>query len=124
MFVKNATCTDYTDTVKYIYHLLRDTYGYNLRIVNVWEYLKLCLNVDEFEILNLRLSNLASFESYMVDRQIDWMNGKDVDFSEIYDAIVTVGDFTTSEKRLMKDRQINEILWGMFLAICSPELTI
>ena len=124
MFVKNASCTDYTDTVKYVYHLLRSTYGYNLRVINVWEYLRLCLSVEEFEILDLKLSNLASFESYMVDRQIDWMNGKDVDFSEIYDAIITVGEKKKKKKRLMREQQIEQILWGMFLAICSPELTI
>lgn len=120
--IKNKENVDYTEIVKNTYSLVRSTLGYTARIINIWDILKLTLDIDEFEILMPELYNNASFESYLVNKQIDWMEGRDVDFHEIYEAILTVGDFTSEEKRLMINRKLEEILWGIFLAICNPEL--
>lgn len=122
MLVKNKDCTDYTDVTKITYNLVRAKFGYSARIVNIWEILRAVLSIDEFEILTPELYNNASFEAYLIDRQVDWVNGKDVDFGEIYEAILTVGDFTATEKRTMMYERIEEILWGIFLAICNPDL--
>lgn len=120
--IKNKEDIDYTEIVKDTYSLVRSTLGYTARIINIWDILKLTLGIDEFEILMPEMYNNASFESYLVNKQIDWMEGRDVDFHEIYEAILTVGDFTSEEKRLMINRKLEEILWGIFLAICNPEL--
>lgn len=120
--IKNKEDIDYTEIVKNTYSLVRSTLGYTARIINIWDILKLTLGIDEFEILMPEMYNNASFESYLVNKQIDWMEGRDVDFHEIYEAILTVGDFTSEEKRLMINRKLEEILWGIFLAICNPEL--
>lgn len=122
MLVKNKDCTDYTEVTKITYNLVRAKFGYSARIVNIWEILKSVLSIEEFEILTPELYNNASFESYLMERQIDWLNGKDIDFGEIYEAILTVGDFTATEKRTMVYERIEEILWGIFLAICNPDL--
>lgn len=120
--IKNKEDIDYTEVVKDTYSLVRSTLGYTARIINIWDILKLTLGINEFEILMPEMYNNASFESYLVNKQIDWMEGKDVDFHEIYEAVLTVGDFTSEEKRLMINRKLEEILWGIFLAICNPEL--
>lgn len=120
--IKNKEDIDYTEIVKDTYSLIRSTLGYTARIINIWDILRLTLGIDEFEILMPEMYNNASFESYLVNKQIDWMEGRDVDFHEIYEAILTVGDFTSEEKRLMINRKLEEILWGIFLAICNPEL--
>ena len=120
--IKNKADIDYTEVVKDTYSLVRSTLGYTARIINIWDILKLTLGINEFEILMPEMYNNASFESYLVNKQIDWMEGKDVDFHEIYEAVLTVGDFTSEEKRLMINRKLEEILWGIFLAICNPEL--
>lgn len=120
--IKNKEDIDYTDVVKDTYSLVRSTLGYTARIINIWDILKLTLGINEFEILMPEMYNNASFESYLVNKQIDWMEGRDVDFHEIYEAVLTVGDFTSEEKRLMINRKLEEILWGIFLAICNPEL--
>lgn len=120
--IKNKEDIDYTEVVKDTYSLVRSTLGYTARIINIWDILKLTLGIDEFEILMPEMYNNASFESYLVNKQIDWMEGRDVDFHEIYEAVLTVGDFTSEEKRLMINRRLEEILWGIFLAICNPEL--
>ena len=122
MLVKNKDCVDYTNVVKTTYNLIRKTYSYSARIINIWEMLKKVFFINEFELLTPELYNNANFESYLIDRQIDLMNGKDVDFGEIYEAILTVGDFTAEEKRMMVYEKIEEILWGIFLAICNPDL--
>lgn len=120
--IKNKEDIDYTEVVKDTYSLVRSTLGYTARIINIWDILKLTLGIDEFEILMPEMYNNASFESYLVNKQIAWMEGRDVDFHEIYEAVLTVGDFTSEEKRLMINRKLEEILWGIFLAICNPEL--
>ncbi len=120
--IKNKEDIDYTEVVKDTYSLVRSTLGYTARIINIWDILKLTLGINEFEILMPEMYNNASFESYLVNKQIDWMEGRDVDFHEIYEAVLTVGDFTSEEKRLMINRKLEEILWGIFLAICNPEL--
>ena len=120
--IKSKENIDYTEVVKNTYSLVRSTLGYTARIINIWDILKLTLGIDEFEILMPEMYNNASFESYLVNKQIDWMEGRDVDFHEIYEAVLTVGDFTSEEKRLMINRKLEEILWGIFLAICNPEL--
>ena len=122
MLVKNKDCTDYTDTTKYTYSLIRNKYGYTARITNIWELLQTALDIEEFELLTPEYYNNANFESYLIDRQIDWLGGRDIDFEEIYKSILTVGDFTADEKRLMTYKNIEEILWGIFLAICNPDL--
>ena len=120
--VKNKESTDYSEIVKDTYRLVRSSFGYTARIINIWDILRLTLGIEEFEILMPEMYNNASFESYLVNKQIDWMRGEDIDFNEIYEAILVVGDFTSEEKRLMINRKLEEILWGIFLAICNPEL--
>lgn len=122
MLVKNKDCTDYTDVVKITYNQIRNKYGYTARITNLWEMLRYILFLEEFELLTPELYDNYSFDSYLIDRQLDWMAGKDVDFGEIYESILTFGDFSADEKRMMVYEKIEEILWGIFLAICNPDL--
>ena len=122
MLVKNKGCTDYTDVVKITYNQIRNKYGYTARITNLWEMLRYILFLDEFELLTPELYDNYSFESYLIDRQLDWMAGKDVDFGEIYESMLNFGDFSADEKRMMVYEKIEEILWGIFLAICNPDL--
>lgn len=124
MLIKNKNCTDYTEATIQAYRTIQNTLAYSARISNIWELLKLVLNLTDFEILTPEFYNNSSFLSYLVEEQIKWMNGEDVDFGDIYEAILTVGDFTEEEKRTMVRRKIEELLWGIFLAICDPELNL
>ncbi len=120
MFVKNKNDKDYTNTVKEVYKLLSAQFGYTARISNFWELLKNSLGIKEFEIFDPRLSNNGSFEAYLIDKQIDWQNGEDVDFSEIYDAILVTGTFSGTEKLLFSSSNLEERLWAIYLVICDP----
>lgn len=124
MLVKNKNDNDYTEIVKSVYHLLSNEFGYLARISDIWLLLARSFNIKEFELIDTRQYQNGQFESYLIDRLIDWKHGKDVNFSEITDAIKTVGDFTSSEKLMFEHGNIDERLWAIYLLIDSPELKI
>ena len=83
-------------------------------------------NLSNVNSLNEKKLDELNKDIYRVDidnkiqKNHDYL--KNDDFGEIYEAILTVGDFTTTEKRTMMYEKIEEILWGIFLAICNPNL--
>lgn len=113
---------DYTDTVKSIHQLLSSKYGYTARISNIFELIKDSFGLKEFEILDTKLCNNGLLESFLIDKQKEWLEGKQVNFSDIYEAVLREGDFTASEKLLFNTGNIEERLWAIFLTICSPQL--
>jgi len=124
MFVKNKNNTDYTDTVKAVYNILSEKYKYMIRITLIFELLKDAFGFKEFDLLDPRLCNNNLLESYLIDRQLDWQSGKDVNFTEIYEVILKEGEFSNTEKLLFKTGNIEERLWAIFLAICSPGINL
>lgn len=121
-FIKNKSCSDYTDTCKQVYITLIEKYGYTIRISNIWQLLADSIGINKFEILEPKVYQNGSFESYLIARQIDWQNGKDVNFDDILDAIISTGDFTGSERMLLNSGDIEERLWGIYLAITDKTL--
>lgn len=124
MFIKNKNDNDYTGVTKSVYHILADRFGYTARISDIWELLRYSFGIEEFELLNPRLYQNGMFESYLLDELIKWRNGEDVNFTDIYQAILTVGDFTGREKLMFDYGNIEERLWAIFLVICNPEMNI
>mgnify|MGYP003294618066 CR=1 FL=1 len=122
MLIKNKNSNDYTDTVRYVYYIISKKYGYTARISEIWELLRDSFGIKEFELLEPRLITNGSFESYLIDRVIDWQNGKEVNFTDIYKAILEVGDFTGTELLMFDSGNTEERLWGIFLSICTPGL--
>lgn len=121
-YLKNKNCTDYTPTCIQVYKLIRSKYGYNARISGIWQMLPDSIGIEKLELLDTKYIQNGNFESYLIDRQIDWQDGKDVDFSEVFDAILITGDFTSEEKLLLQSGNIEERLWGIFLAITNYNL--
>lgn len=124
MLLKNKNSSDFTEAARSTYNIIKSKFGYTARITNIWELLQSSLGIEEFEILDTRFYNNVEFNSYLIDQQIEWLAGKDLDFGDIVEAILTVGEFTQEEKRLLKDSRTEEILWGIFLAICNHDLVI
>lgn len=119
--IKNNKDTDFTPTVEVTFELLRWKYGsYAARISNIFQMIKDVYDIDDFEILDPRVINNGELDSYLMDRQIDWMAGKDIDFEEVYNKILEVGDFTKSERDLFEGGKIEERLWAIYLAVCNP----
>jgi hypothetical protein len=121
--IKNKENTDYTNSSILVNNLIVEKYGYTARITRIWELLCDALSIEEFEILDPK-DIKPEFESYLVDQYIDWKRGRDVDFSLIKEAILIAGEFTGKEKLLLDQDDVEEKLWGIFLAISDPGRTI
>lgn len=121
--IKNKESNDFSSSAVLVCNLIVEKYGYTARITRIWELLQDALAIQEFELLDHREVK-PEFESYLVDRLIDWNTGKDVDFSLIKEAILLAGEFTGKEKLLLRQDDIEDRLWGIFLAISNPERTI
>ena len=119
--IKNVKDTDYTDLVRKTYHLVVDNYGYSIRITRLIELLETALGSLKFRIIDHKLMRGSEFESHLLDVQYDFINGKDIDFNELYSYLVENVDFLESEKRIMRLRKIEEILWGILLAVIDPQ---
>lgn len=121
--IKNKNNTDYSSSAAMVCNLIIDKYGYTARITRMWEMLQDALSIPKFELLDTRYVR-PEFESYLVDRLIDWNSGKDVDFSQIKEAILIAGDFSGMEKLLLGQDDFEDRLWGIFLAVSNPGRTI
>ena len=119
--IKNVKDTDYTDLVRKTYHLVVDSYGYSIRITRLIELLETALGNLKFRIIDHKLMRGSEFESHLLDVQYDFINGKDIDFNELYSYLVENVDFLESEKRIMRLGKIEEILWGILLAVIDPQ---
>ena len=119
--IKNVKDTDYTDLVRKTYHLVVDNYGYSIRITRLIELLETALGNLKFRIIDHKLMRGSEFESHLLDVQYDFINGKDIDFNELYNYLVENADFLESEKRIMRLGKIEEILWGILLAVIDPQ---
>ena len=124
MLIKNKFNTDYSDITKSVYYALSGKYKYTIRISLIFNLLKDAFGIKEFDLLDPSICNNGFLESYLIDRQIDWMEGKDINFTEIYQVLLKEGDFSGSEKLLFETGKIEERLWAIFLAISSPELNL
>ena len=84
-FVKTKNDTDYPDYVKSVCGVLKDNYGFSIRITDFWSILLTVLSLDEFGLMDYKLNLNGQFYSYLLDECIKWREGKPVDFHEIYE---------------------------------------
>lgn len=120
-FIKNKNSNDFTETCKAVFHIISNKFGHTARITDIFEMLRLATGLEEFMVLDFNNIQHGEFQSYLINTQIDWISGKDVDFTELYQAILTAGDFLESEKRIFETGKIEERLWGIMLAITDPD---
>ncbi len=123
-FITNIENTDYPDITRATYNLLWIKYGYSARITLFWDLLKTATGDIEFELLDFKTIHNGEFMSWIIDRLIEWKEGKDVNFSEIYRAILVAGDFTELEKTKFEYCSIEERLWAIYLVVTSPGLKL
>ena len=122
--ITNKFNTDYPDITRSTYNLLWSKYGYNARITLFWDLLKTSVGDVEFELLDYKTIHNGEFMSWIIDRLIEWKNGEDVNFGEIYRAFLLAGEFTGSEKLKFEYCDIEERLWAIYLVVTSPGLIL
>lgn len=123
-FIVNKNITDYPEDTIVTYKYLKALYGYNARISMIWELLASAFGKKEFDILDFNTIQNGHIISWLMDKQIEFMSGKDVNMSEIYRALLEAGEFTIEEKHLFSVGNIEERIWGIFLLIVFPDLDI
>ena len=123
-YKKTINDTDFTDVVRSVYKLLSEKYGYTARISDIFILLKDAFDIKEFLLLDFKNVRSIELESWLIDTFIDWKNGKEVDFIQVYNALLEAGDFSISEKNLFVTGLVEERLWAIFLVIANPNINI
>lgn len=116
---KKSKDNEYSYTTLLVEDLIRNKYGYAARITDIWRLLAVSIGLEKFELLDPKNYMNGPFESYLIDEYIKWNKGEEVNFTDIYDAILKVGDFTGSEKLTLNSCNIEERLLGIFLALSN-----
>lgn len=118
--IKTKEDKDFTDTVVQVYKLINGRYGNTARITSMFELFKTAYGLKEFLIFDPKYCQNGNFDSWLIDQQIKWMNGSEVNLSEVYRAILKAGQFTGFEKRIFESGHAPERIWAIFLAVCDP----
>ena len=119
-YIRTKDDTTYTDTVRLVYNCVKEKFQYSARITSLIEMLKYSFGVNEWSSDQQRELGSAGFMSYLGDQMIKFKEGKPVDFTEVYESILRVGDFVSSEQRMFELGDIEERLWAIFLVIDDP----
>lgn len=123
-FIRTINDTDFTQTVKYTYLKLIDKYRNVARITDIFTLLRGSLDIPEWILLDTREVQNGNFESYLIEKQQSWLRNEPINFTELYKALLTAGEFVISERRMFEQGNIEEILWAIFLVITKPDLEI
>jgi hypothetical protein len=97
-----------------------DKYGVNSRISNFIEMFRTSFDIQEWVSYDPRYIQNMNFESYLMDLLKKFIDGDDVNFNEIYNAILTAGDFTSSEIYQFESGNVEEVIWAIFMACIDP----
>lgn len=122
--IVNKNITDYPETTAITFNYLKALHGYEARISMIWKLLAEAFNKKEFDVLDYNFVENGHIISWLIDRQIEWQNGEDVNLSEVYRALLEAGEFTSQEKNMFEYGNIEERLWAIFLLITNPDLDI
>ena len=118
--IKTIEDKDYTPIVILTFDNIKSRYGYTLRISMILTIIKemfLGKIGEDFDLIDIRSCNNGLIESYLIDKQIDWQNRKEIDFSEIYNKILEYYPLSKMEKLILETGNIEEKLWAFFLAL-------
>lgn len=109
------------EATKYIFNDLKQKFEYSARISDL---IMLLAHIyrRNFELFDPKTWNDARFLSHLMDLQIDFMQGQDIDLAELHRDLLQAFDWTSSEKKLFISDQtlIEERLWAIFLVISFP----
>lgn len=116
--------TELTDKAKFYYSVLRDSYGLgNGRITDLVQMLEKLFQ-SKFELFDSRTWNPTEFSSYLMDLQIKFQNGEDLDLVILHDDILKVYEFTGEEKKRFINELIEEKIWAIYKFVVDPALEI
>ena len=110
-------CRDYPQLVKNIYEYLNLKYGSSARVSDFFNLWRDSYGIEEYDYFNYKDPRVHEFLSYVMDRAIDWNNGKKVDLHELYESLLVFGDFTQKERNLFEIGDPDKHMWAVILSI-------
>lgn len=121
--IKTIKDKDYSDIAVNVFQVLKSRYGYTLRVSRLLEIIRdVFLFGSELLLVDIKTCSNGLFDSFLMDRMIDWQQGREVDFSKIKDEIYKTYQFSSSEKLILETGSMEERLWGFFLALSKAQL--
>lgn len=121
--IKTINNKDYSDIAVNVFQVLKSRYGYTLRVSRLLEIIKdVFLFGSDLLLVDINSCSNGLFDSFLMDRLIDWQQGREVDFSKIKDEIYKTYQFSSSEKLILETGSMEERLWGFFLALSKAQL--
>ena len=121
MYLKNKNSSDYTSQVRVFFNVIDTKFRYSARISDIWALIMTGFGLQQFDILEPQFYNNGEFESKLINYLISWKNGEDIDFSEICELVLSVGDFSKAEKLMFGNNNLEECLWAIFMVIDGKE---
>lgn len=104
------------EALRYI-ALLTTSDNRDWRISDVWEMLRICMGLEEFDLMDFHMIRNGEFESYLLDKLILWKSDEIINIDEIAESIMGTGDFSSTEKLLLEDSEINYMIWAILYCL-------
>lgn len=115
--------TELPITVQLYYKELKKKYGvYGARITDIIQMLEVLQGNQKFELFDANTWNSGQFSSYLMDQQIKFMAGEELDMVIFHDDILKVYQWTKEEKKRFDDEIIEEKIWAIFKFVIDPSL--
>lgn len=120
--VVNRENKDYNLEASLLVEKIKEKYPYGARSTDYWDILKLCLGIDDWQLMSFMEIQNGSFDAYIMDCTREFISDNGVELEEIYKATLSVGEFSQTEKRVMEKANINNVLYAILLVISGIKL--
>lgn len=118
------TLDNLSDSFRATYIMVRDKWKYTARISELISMLKYCYSIEDFELVEIHNINHGEFESWMMDKLIEYKQGHEIDFGEVWEKIKSTYPLTKSELTHIETGAVDERLWAIFTILTNPNLDI
>ena len=118
-YIINKNITELPEITKVCFNFLKNKYGFTARMSDFIQLLETTFST-KFELFDPRTWNSQEFLSYLLDRQIDFINGKDIDLAVLHTDILNVYQWTGPERKNFIEGNLEERIWAVFLIITDP----
>lgn len=119
--IKSKKDIDYSFITKTVYLTTLEKFPYNIKISSFMDMFRESFELKEWTLYEPKNMNLAMFESYLIDRVRDYIEGKSVDFGEVYKSILKFCDFTRTEIITFEQGNVQDRIRGIFMALDDRE---
>lgn len=117
-YIVSKNINDIPEEAKYSFNLLKSKHSYSLRIVDLpvilSEILDLDININEHR-------GSQEFDSYLLDFQRNFGEGKNVDLAQLHRDILSGFHFSKREDSVFLSHDFEAILLGILLVLTNPE---